>query len=91
MVSEFILWEQMILNPGGQLEPSGHGWQDLRSKPLCIATYFGLHGFIKVFFKVYPIKKSMETNDTQGVHGQFGLKGHSWHNLCRGPPDIALY
>ena len=27
------------------------------------------------------------------VCGQFGLLGHlhGWHNLCRGPPDIALY
>ena len=33
----------------------------------------------------------MEADDTQGVYGQFGLQGHSWHNLCRGPPDIALY
>ena len=33
----------------------------------------------------------MEANDTQGVCGQFGLQGHGWHNLCRGPPDIALY
>ena len=54
MVSEkFILWEQMITPPGGQLEPQGHGWQHLLSEPLCIATHFGLH--IR-FFKVYPIK-----------------------------------
>ena len=41
--------------PGGQLEPQGHGWQDFHSEPLCIVTYFGLHGFIKDFLKFTPL------------------------------------
>ena len=27
--------------------------------------------------------------DPQGMHGQVGPQGHSWHDLCRGPQDIA--
>ena len=35
----------------GPNEPSP--WQDLHSEPLCISTYFGLHGFVNIF-QVYP-------------------------------------
>ena len=46
MVSEdffMIFYEFMAANGpgcgGSQFEPQGHGWQDLHSELLCIATY----------------------------------------------------
>ena len=32
-----------------------------------------------------------QLSDRPSGHGQVGPHGRKWHNLCRGPQDIAIY
>ena len=91
------LWEQMTPScSGSQFEPHGHGWQDLHREPL---VYVLLHtkledvGFMvsEDFFKAIPHYTVILRELMISGCGQFGPQGHGWHNLCRGPPNIAIY
>ena len=78
----------------GQFEPQGYRLQ--RASWIYVVNHCALlhtkyknnwfHGSRR-FFKVFPHYK--EANNRPSWHGQVGPQGHGWHDLCRGPQDIA--
>ena len=78
-------------SPGhGQFIPQGHGWQDLGRGSLNIDIYV-IYKLWASWFRVYFFQTIVNGGSWHPWCSQFGLHGHGWQDLCRGPLDILHY
>ena len=78
-------------SPGhGQFIPQGHGWQDLGRGSLNIDIYV-IYKLWASWFRVCFFQIIVNGGSWHPWCSQFGLHGHGWQDLCRGPLDILHY